>query len=98
MNRTADQMTKLTLRLFFSLVVGLAVAAFAPTDPKLPTGASGTAEELSHPGGVSDIATLAGQWPMRLNDVGSSQCGPPSYKCSYDGTDAKPLCNNCDFP
>lgn len=86
------------LRLLFPIVAGVAMAAFAATDPKLPTIASETGEELNRAGVVSDAATLAGQWPRRLNDVVSSQCGPPSYKCSYDGTDAKPLCNNCDFP
>jgi hypothetical protein len=78
MHGTTDQMTKLALRPLFLIIAGLVVAAFAPTDPKLPTVASGAMVEL--------------------NDDRALQCGPPSYQCSYDGTDAKPLCNNCDFP
>ena len=27
-----------------------------------------------------------------------SSCGPPDYKCSYDGVDPKPLCVNCALP
>jgi hypothetical protein len=32
------------------------------------------------------------------NAVPLSTCGPPDYKCSYDGIDPKPLCTNCNFP
>ena len=28
----------------------------------------------------------------------SQSCGPPDYKCSYDGVDPKPLCTDCSFP
>jgi hypothetical protein len=27
-----------------------------------------------------------------------STCGPPDYRCSYDGTDPKPLCADCALP
>ena len=90
-------MNKLPLRLLFPMVACLALAAFAPADPPLPAAAR-TDEELNHAKAVSEIAALPGQWSMRLNDVGSSQCGPPNYSCSYDGTDPKPLCTDCVFP
>ncbi len=32
------------------------------------------------------------------HDIGRSECGPPNYACSYDGTDAKPLCIDCAAP
>lgn len=28
----------------------------------------------------------------------SPSCGPPDYKCSYNGTDPKPLCTECAVP
>lgn len=36
--------------------------------------------------------------PFRTNAIASPECGPPSYGCSYDGTDPKPLCINCNLP
>lgn len=32
------------------------------------------------------------------NQVDPSRCGPPDYRCSYDGTDPKPLCTDCALP
>jgi hypothetical protein len=85
-------MNEWPLRLLFPIIACLAVATFAPNDARVPTAPSGTEEDHS------GIATLAGQWLTRLNDVRSSVCGPPSYLCSYEGTDAKPLCTDCAFP
>lgn len=90
-------MNKLPHRLLFAIVICLAVAAFGPADPKPPSAAS-TTGEVNHPNGGSNLATVAGTLPTRLNDIDPSQCGPPNYKCSYDGTDAKPLCTDCAFP
>jgi len=36
--------------------------------------------------------------PVHLNEISSSLCGPPNYRCSYQGTDPKPLCTNCTLP
>jgi hypothetical protein len=90
-------MNKLPLRLFFPIVACLTLAAFAPTDPKLSTTASGTHQELKLAKAVSYVITPT-EPPMLLDDVHSSACGPPNYRCSYEGTDPKPLCSDCASP
>ena len=35
---------------------------------------------------------------MPVTVINASVCGPPSYDCSYDGIDPKPLCTNCTLP
>ena len=85
-------MKKLPLRLLFLIVSCLAVVAFAQIESELSTAASKPPEEPNHNKDLSSVARAAGQ------EDGSSQCGPPNYRCSYDGTDPKPLCTDCAFP
>ena len=48
---------------------------------------------------VAAICTnILSDQPSKLSASGSLTCGPPSYNCSYDGTDPKPQCTNCILP
>jgi len=48
---------------------------------------------------VAAICTnILSDQPSKLSASGSLTCGPPSYSCSYDGTDPKPQCTNCILP
>src|SRR5262249_8866822 len=69
------------------IACGLAIAAFGNAEFK---------NENSAKSGSGTSAQNNSQLPM----IGTnpSLCGPPSYNCSYDGTDPKPLCTNCNFP
>jgi hypothetical protein len=83
------------VRVLLSVVAYLAVATLPRIDPRALSIAAKTGEDLRYP---TDVAGTAAQVPAQSNDVGSSPCGPPNYKCSYDGTDPKPLCSDCSFP
>lgn len=61
------------------------------------TAASQSVEELNYAIGTLDGLKMSDK-PTVANESASPECGPPSYQCSYDGIDPKPLCNNCDFP
>ncbi len=94
MNRTK----KSRLILLLLIVGGLVVAAFATFfHSRLRTVASILGEELSHAVSVLRSPGRSDQ-PVRSNQTDSSTCGPPDYRCSYDGTDPKPLCTNCNLP
>jgi hypothetical protein len=36
--------------------------------------------------------------PPPASEMKRLSCGPPDYACSYQGTDAKPLCTDCSWP
>src|SRR5271170_4544590 len=76
----------------------LAMVAPRGINAKVYTAASRSVEEFNYGIDPSGSTKMISVKPTAVNESASSQCGPPSYKCSYDGTDAKPLCNNCDFP
>ncbi len=57
----------------------------------------GAAENSNTAIRLAGNANGVGDGPIRLGET-FSECGPPGYQCSYDGTDAKPLCTNCNLP
>lgn len=73
-------------------------AALGDANSNIQSSASRSTKGLNHAVGPSAESNTINNLPARFNETTRSICGPPSYKCSYDGTDAKPLCTNCDFP
>lgn len=85
---------------FALLLVAAYLAMVAPgsVNSKVYTAASRSVEGFNYAIGPSDSTKMISEEPTLANEITSSECGPPSYQCSYDGIDAKPLCSNCDFP
>ncbi|HLV85894.1 MAG TPA: hypothetical protein VKV39_02885 [Candidatus Sulfotelmatobacter sp.] len=73
-------------------IVCLFAAAFGPIGAGVPTVAS-----AGDDGSTRASAVFALEASPEQTDSTRS-CGPPSYRCSYDGTDPKPLCTDCAFP
>jgi len=52
---------------------------------------------------LAAVSTLSRAWTkageaVPRAETATSVCGPPDYGCSYQGTDAKPLCTDCSLP
>jgi hypothetical protein len=70
--------------------------------PAAASGGSGNQSSASRDGAPSKSAmqssAVSNEKNDQKNETTSQSCGPPDYKCSYDGVDPKPLCNNCNLP
>jgi hypothetical protein len=80
----------------FSLLVACCAVAFAQNSA-IPSARGGTGIELNTSPGLLAGANFTSGQPAGSNEAASS-CGPPNYRCSYSGSDPKPLCVDCNQP
>lgn len=84
----------------FLLVLLLLMAAM-PTAVASGTGVYNQNQEsggATKPSAGTQSPGTVGSASGQRNEATSLSCGPPDYKCSYDGMDPKPLCTDCALP